>query len=115
MGAHLTDVKFLWAAICKDAELEGIRIHDLRHTYASHLVSRGVSLPIVGKLLGHTQAQTTARYAHLADNPVREAANLFPVVLAGNEVKLSNDRNSNRVKKFKGQNYCKGSGRKKST
>jgi|SRR5580704_568829 integrase len=113
MGAHLTDVKFPWAAICKDAELEGIRIHDLRHTYASHLVSRGVSLPIVGKLLGHTQAQTTARYAHLADNQVREAANLFPLVLAGNGVKLSNDRNSNRVRTYKEQSSHKGRGRKK--
>jgi integrase len=114
MGAHLTDVKFPWAAICKDAELEGIRIHDLRHTYASHLVSRGVSLPIVGKLLGHTQAQTTDRYAHLADNPVREAANLFPVVLAGNGVKLSHDRNIDRIEEHKKQSIRKGSGRKKS-
>jgi site-specific recombinase XerD len=81
MGEHLTDLKFPWAAICKDAQIEGVRIHDLRHTFASHLVSSGVSLPTIGKLLGHTQAQTTARYAHLADNPLREAANLFPRVL----------------------------------
>jgi integrase len=81
IGGHLTDLKYPWAEICKGAKLEGVRVHDLRHTYASHLVSRGVSLPMVGKLLGHTQAQTTARYAHLADNPVREAANLFPSVL----------------------------------
>jgi site-specific recombinase XerD len=63
------------------SKLTDVRIHDLRHSFASHLVSSGVSLPIVGKLLGHTQPQTTARYAHLADNPLREAANRFPVVL----------------------------------
>ena len=80
-GAHLTDLKGPWAKVCAIAGLTGVRIHDLRHSFASHLVSSGVSLPIVGKLLGHTQPQTTARYAHLADNPLREAANRFPVVL----------------------------------
>jgi integrase len=57
-----------------------LRIHDLRHNFASYLVSSGVSLHIVGKLLGHTQPQTTARYAHLADSPLREAANKFPTL-----------------------------------
>lgn len=80
-GAHLTDLKGPWAKVSHFADLSGVRIHDLRHSFASHLVSSGVSLPIVGKLLGHTQPQTTARYAHLADNPLREAANRFPVVL----------------------------------
>ena len=80
-GAHLTDLKGPWAKVCAIAGLTGVRIHDLRHSFASHLVSSGVSLPIVGKLLGHTQPQTTARYAHLADNPLREAANRFPIVL----------------------------------
>jgi integrase len=80
-GAHLSDLKGPWAKVCDIAGLTGVRIHDLRHSFASHLVSSGVSLPIVGKLLGHTQPQTTARYAHLADNPLREAANRFPVVL----------------------------------
>jgi integrase len=54
-----------------------VRIHDLRHTYASHLVSNGVSLQIVGKLLGHTQAETTMRYAHVADGALRDAADRF--------------------------------------
>jgi integrase len=80
-GAHLTDLKGPWVKVCKIAKLSGVRIHDLRHSFASHLVSSGISLPIIGKLLGHTQQQTTARYAHLADNPQREAANRFPVVL----------------------------------
>jgi integrase len=80
-GAHLTDLKGPWAKVSQFASLSGVRIHDLRHSFASHLVSSGVSLPIVGKLLGHTQPQTTARYAHLADNPLREASNRFPQVL----------------------------------
>ena len=54
-----------------------VRIHDLRHSYASHLVSIGVSLHIVGKLLGHTQASTTMRYAHLQDETLRAATNRF--------------------------------------
>jgi integrase len=54
-----------------------VRIHDLRHTYASHLVSSGRSLHIVGKLLGHTQPQTTARYAHLNEGALRDATNEF--------------------------------------
>jgi integrase len=59
-----------------------LRIHDLRHNFASHLVSNGVSLQVVGKLLGHTTAQTTMRYAHLQDAPLRDAANQFGSILA---------------------------------
>ena len=51
-----------------------MRIHDLRHSFASGAVALGVSLPMIGKLLGHTQVQTTARYAHLAADPVKAAA-----------------------------------------
>jgi integrase len=51
-----------------------VRIHDLRHSFASILVSAGASLPLIGQLLGHTQAQTTHRYAHLFDRPMRDAA-----------------------------------------
>jgi site-specific recombinase XerD len=57
-----------------------VRLHDLRHTFASHLVSRGASLPLVGRLLGHTQASTTNRYAHCAPEAVREVANSFPLL-----------------------------------
>ncbi len=63
-----------WRTIQKAARLEGVRIHDLRHSFASVAVSGGASLPMIGHLLGHTQAQTTARYAHLAADPVKAAA-----------------------------------------
>ena len=76
-GEPLKEVKRFWKTVLKEANLDGVRIHDLRHTHASHLVSSGLSLSIVGKLLGHTQASTTQRYAHLADAPLRAAAELF--------------------------------------
>jgi integrase len=69
----LRTVRHDWAAICKVAGIEGIRVHDLRHSFASFLASSGLSLPIIGALLGHTQAQTTMRYAHLLDGPLRDA------------------------------------------
>ncbi|MBP6952516.1 MAG: tyrosine-type recombinase/integrase [Alphaproteobacteria bacterium] len=76
-GKPLQEIKKAWDTIRKRAGLPDVRLHDLRHTYASHLVSSGLSLSIVGKLLGHTQASTTQRYAHLADKPLREATELF--------------------------------------
>jgi integrase len=56
------------------ARVKDVRIHDLRHTFASAAVASGQGLPMIGKLLGHTQVQTTARYAHLAAEPVKLAA-----------------------------------------
>ena len=56
------------------AGLHGLRLHDLRHSFASVGASSGLGLPIIGKLLGHTQAATTQRYAHLADGPLRKAS-----------------------------------------
>ena len=76
-GKPLQEIKKAWATIIKKADLANVRIHDLRHTHASHLVSSGLSLSIVGKLLGHTQASTTQRYAHLADEPLRQATQVF--------------------------------------
>jgi len=67
------DVKGAWREISKKAGISDVRLHDLRHTYASLLVSKGLSLPIIGQLLGHTQPGTTARYAHLYDDALREA------------------------------------------
>ena len=69
----MTEIKHFWAAVCRKAKIRDCRLHDLRHTYASILASSGLSLPIVGALLGHTQPGTTARYAHLYDDPLREA------------------------------------------
>ncbi|UWQ21594.1 site-specific integrase [Jannaschia sp. W003] len=73
LGAPLVDVKRTWASVCRTAELDDVRMHDLRHTYASLLASSGASLPVVGALLGHSQPQTTARYAHLYDDTLRSA------------------------------------------
>jgi integrase len=74
-GKPLHDVKKVWRSVTALAGLDGVRIHDLRHTFASYSAGAGASLPMIGKLLGHSQAATTARYAHLAQDPVREIAN----------------------------------------
>jgi integrase len=68
------DLKRPWAAVAKRAGLDGVRLHDLRHTYASFGAGGGLGLPIIGKLLGHTQSSTTARYAHLDNDPLRRAS-----------------------------------------
>ena len=73
-GTHLQDIQKIWQRIRKRANLEDVRIHDLRHSFASVGAGLGLSLPIIGKLLGHTQTSTTARYAHLANDPARQAA-----------------------------------------
>jgi integrase len=70
-GQPLIEIKRFWDEVRAKAKLPGLRIHDLRHTFASLLVSGGMSLPMIGKLLGHTQVQTTQRYAHLFDDPLR--------------------------------------------
>ena len=64
-----TDLKRFWASICKTAGVHGVRVHDLRHSYASYLASAGLSLPVIGALLGHSSPMTTQRYAHLLDDP----------------------------------------------
>jgi integrase len=70
-GQPVQEVRRFWARIQKEAGLQDVRIHDLRHTFASLLVSGGASLEMIGKLLGHSQTQTTLRYAHLMDSPLR--------------------------------------------
>ena len=73
-GAHLVNLGKPWRRIRKAAGLDDLRIHDLRHAFAGIAASSGMGLPIIGKMLGHAQPQTTARYAHVAPDPVKQAA-----------------------------------------
>jgi integrase len=81
-SAPLADLKRVWSAICREANLPSLRIHDLRHSFASVGAGANLGLPIIGKLLGHTQASTTQRYAHLADDPLRRAAEIIGGAIA---------------------------------
>jgi len=71
-GKHLVNIQKPWRAIRKSAGLDDVRLHDLRHSFASVGVAVGGSLPVIGRVLGHTQAQTTARYAHVGDKIASE-------------------------------------------
>lgn len=92
------DLKRPWAAVTHHAGLTGLRIHDLRHNFASFGAGGGLGLPIIGKLLGHSQPATTARYAHLDADPLRRASDKIAGTIAaalegrvsgGNIVKLN--------------------------
>ena len=82
-AGHRVEIKNQWAEICEAAGIGGARIHDLRHTYASVLASAGLSLPVIGALLGHTQMQTTMRYSHLFDDPLRQATERAGAIVTG--------------------------------
>lgn len=73
-GSHLVGLPKAWRRIRNDAGLKDVRLHDLRHSFASVAAASGHGLPVIGALLGHKEAATTARYAHLANNPLRESA-----------------------------------------
>jgi integrase len=73
-AGHFVGIERAWQRIRKNAGLEDVRLHDLRHTFAAWSVSGGTSLHMTGNLLGHRQAATTMRYAHLADDPAQAAA-----------------------------------------
>jgi integrase len=77
-----------WAQILKLADITGLRIHDLRHSYASQLASAGVGLHVIGGLLGHSQPQTTHRYAHLLDDPLRQATERVGAIIAGSTAEV---------------------------
>jgi integrase len=78
----MIDVDSSWKSICRAADLRGLRLHDLRHSFASILASAGSSLPVIGALLGHASPATTAKYAHLFDDPLRAAAERVGAVVA---------------------------------
>ena len=81
-GAPRSDLKKPWVAVSRAAGLEGVRLHDLRHSFASFGVGMSLGLPIIGKLLGHVQATTTHRYAHLDADPMRRAVNTIGSTIA---------------------------------
>jgi len=80
---HRVKMKTDWADICKAAGIGEARMHDLRHTYASVLASAGLSLQVIGALLGHSQPSTTARYSHLFDDPLRAATERVGAIITG--------------------------------
>lgn len=82
-GSRLTDLQPFWQRVRARAGLKDVRIHDLRHTFASFAAASGMSLHMIGKLLGHSSTQTTRRYAHLAEGTVKVAANDVSRVIAG--------------------------------
>lgn len=82
-GAHLINLQKPWRRIRAAADLHNVRIHDLRHSFASIAAGAGMSLPMIGALLGHSQPQTTARYAHLAENPVQAASERIAATIEG--------------------------------
>lgn len=90
LGAPLVEVRRTWFKACEVAGLKGVRIHDLRHTFASLLASAGQSLLIVGELLGHSTPQTTKRYANLYDDSLRLAAESVPISVRLGEQGVAN-------------------------
>jgi integrase len=81
-GAPRADLQKPWAALKRVADLEGLRLHDLRHSFASIGAGVSMSLPILGRLLGHSQAQTTQRYSHLDADPMHRAANAIGATIS---------------------------------
>jgi integrase len=80
---HVETIKTAWSTIRQAAKIPDARVHDLRHSYASIIASSGGSLPLIGALLGHSNPATTHRYAHLFDDPLREATERVGVIVTG--------------------------------
>ncbi len=83
MPVSLTMIQRFWQRVRSDAELDDVRLHDARHTYASIAIMAGETVPIVGRLLGHNDTATTLKYTHLAETVMRDAADAMGGVLAG--------------------------------
>jgi len=79
---HFQGTEKVWVKVRKKAGLADVRLHDLRHSFASVALAKGNALPIIGKLLGHADTKTTSRYAHLADDPVKQAADSISSVIS---------------------------------
>jgi integrase len=84
-GQSYLNIRSTWEAVRKAADLEDVHLHDLRHSFASILVSSGASLPLIGQLLGHSNPATTARYAHLFLDPQRAAVEKVGAIITGGE------------------------------
>ena len=82
-GRPMRNLNDPWEIVCGRAGLADMRLHDCRHSYASRALALGESLPMIGRLLGHTQVETTARYAHLAQDSVRESADRVAESIGG--------------------------------
>jgi integrase len=80
---HVIELQLDWVKLCKAAGIVGLRTHDLRHSFASQLASGGASLPLIGALLGHSNPKTTDRYAHLFDDPLRQAVERVGAIHSG--------------------------------
>jgi len=92
-GKPRADLKKPWAAVTKAAGLPGLRIHDLRHTFASYGAGAHLGLHVSGTLLGHAQPQTTQRYAHLDSDPMHRAVNTIGATISA----AMNSKPSNEV------------------
>lgn len=93
---HFVALGHIWNRIRKAAQIPDVRLHDLRHSYASVGAAAGLGLPIIGALLGHTQASTTQRYAHLAQDPLKAAAELI-----SNKIHEAMNEDKKRIRRVK--------------
>ena len=86
---HVVEIKRAWRTLCRSAGINGLRVHDLRHSFASQLASAGASLPLIGALLGHSNPTTTHRYSHLFQDPQRAAVEKVAAIIdaAGKDAK----------------------------
>lgn len=82
-GKHYVGTPKVWLKLKEAASLDGVRLHDLRHTFASFGAAGGLSLPMIAAILGHRDVKTTQQYAHLADSPIKAAADRTAAAIQG--------------------------------